>query len=110
MLTGTGAEDFAFNQGFAQVGDWHYGAGPTDAEGTVGAVALDASGGLAAATSTGGRAGQARGRVGDTPIIGSGTYANAHCRGVGDRRRGGVHPRRLCPRRRDRGGSGGADR
>lgn len=43
--------------------------------GTVGAVALDASGNLAAATSTGGLTNKAAGRVGDTPIIGAGTYA-----------------------------------
>lgn len=44
--------------------------------GTVGAVALDKSGNLAAATSTGGRTNKRPGRVGDTPIIGAGTYAN----------------------------------
>ncbi len=43
--------------------------------GTVGAVALDAEGHLAAATSTGGLTNKAAGRVGDTPIIGAGTYA-----------------------------------
>ena len=43
---------------------------------TVGAVALDKNGNLAAATSTGGLVNQHNGRVGDTPIIGSGTYAN----------------------------------
>jgi beta-aspartyl-peptidase (threonine type) len=43
--------------------------------GTVGAVARDSSGGLAAATSTGGRVNQWTGRVGDTPIIGAGSYA-----------------------------------
>lgn len=43
--------------------------------GTVGAVALDQSGRLAAATSTGGIANQSVGRVGDTPILGAGTYA-----------------------------------
>ncbi len=43
---------------------------------TVGAVALDQHGNLAAATSTGGLVNQHYGRVGDTPIIGSGTYAN----------------------------------
>ena len=43
--------------------------------GTVGAVALDANGHLAAATSTGGLAGKRFGRVGDAPIIGAGTYA-----------------------------------
>lgn len=45
------------------------------AKGTVGAVALDADGHLAAATSTGGVRGQLPGRVGDSPLIGSGTYA-----------------------------------
>jgi L-asparaginase / beta-aspartyl-peptidase len=44
--------------------------------GTVGAVALDATGNLAAATSTGGMTNKKYGRVGDTPVIGSGTYAN----------------------------------
>jgi beta-aspartyl-peptidase (threonine type) len=43
--------------------------------GTVGAVALDQNGDLAAATSTGGRTNKMAGRVGDTPIIGAGTYA-----------------------------------
>ena len=43
--------------------------------GTVGAVALDAGGRLAAATSTGGMVNQNEGRVGDTPIVGAGTYA-----------------------------------
>jgi L-asparaginase / beta-aspartyl-peptidase len=46
--------------------------------GTVGAVVLDESGALAAATSTGGRRAQPAGRVGDTPVIGAGTYADAH--------------------------------
>lgn len=44
--------------------------------GTVGAVALDADGNLAAATSTGGMTNKNYNRIGDTPIIGSGTYAN----------------------------------
>ena len=43
--------------------------------GTVGAVARDASGRVAAATSTGGMVGQADGRVGDSPIVGAGVYA-----------------------------------
>ncbi|MCW5577134.1 MAG: isoaspartyl peptidase/L-asparaginase [Dokdonella sp.] len=47
--------------------------------GTVGAVALDAAGHLAAATSTGGMTNKRYGRVGDSPIIGAGTYANAQC-------------------------------
>src|SRR5690606_12321857 len=44
--------------------------------GTVGAVALDSFGNLAAATSTGGMTNKKFGRVGDSPIIGAGTYAN----------------------------------
>ncbi len=44
--------------------------------GTVGAVALDQSGNLTAATSTGGMTNKKYGRIGDTPIIGAGTYAN----------------------------------
>ncbi len=47
--------------------------------GTVGAVALDASGRVAAATSTGGRTNKRWGRIGDVPVIGAGTYANANC-------------------------------
>jgi L-asparaginase / beta-aspartyl-peptidase len=47
-----------------------------DKHGTVGAVALDAAGNLAAATSTGGRTNKMAGRVGDSPIVGAGTYAN----------------------------------
>jgi len=47
--------------------------------GTVGAVALDKAGHLAAATSTGGMTDKRYGRVGDSPVIGAGTYANAHC-------------------------------
>jgi len=44
--------------------------------GTVGAVALDADGNLAAATSTGGYTGKLPGRIGDSPLIGAGTYAD----------------------------------
>jgi beta-aspartyl-peptidase (threonine type) len=47
--------------------------------GTVGAVALDAQGNIAAATSTGGMTNKRWGRVGDTPVIGGGTYADARC-------------------------------
>lgn len=49
------------------------------AYGTVGAVALDREGRIAAATSTGGMTNKRFGRVGDAPIIGAGTYANAQC-------------------------------
>ena len=56
--------------------------------GTVGAVALDSKGGLAAATSTGGMTGKPIGRIGDTPIIGAGTWCDASvavsCTGVGE--------------------------
>ncbi|MEP7042197.1 MAG: isoaspartyl peptidase/L-asparaginase [Dokdonella sp.] len=51
----------------------------TPHHGTVGAVALDVHGRLAAATSTGGMTNKRWGRVGDSPLIGAGTYANAHC-------------------------------
>lgn len=47
--------------------------------GTVGAVALDAQGHIAAATSTGGMTNKKWGRVGDSPIIGAGTWADANC-------------------------------
>ncbi len=53
---------------------------PMDRYGTVGAVAMDRDGNLAAATSTGGLNAKPPGRVGDAPIIGAGTYAdNASC-------------------------------
>ena len=58
------------------------------AHGTVGAVALDVNGRIAAATSTGGVFGKVEGRVGDTPLIGSGTWADeyvgASCTGLGE--------------------------
>ena len=47
--------------------------------GTVGAVALDQAGNLAAGTSTGGMTNKRFGRVGDAPIIGAGTYADPRC-------------------------------
>lgn len=49
---------------------------PANESGTVGAVALDKSGNLAAGTSTGGMTNKRPGRIGDSPIIGAGTYAN----------------------------------
>ena len=58
------------------------------AHGTVGAVAFDTSGGLAAATSTGGTFGKLHGRIGDTPLIGPGTWADdqvaVSCTGIGE--------------------------
>jgi L-asparaginase / beta-aspartyl-peptidase len=62
--------------GEAPTGELLPGITPPDATGTVGAVALDADGNLAAATSTGGMTNKRVGRIGDTPIIGAGTYAN----------------------------------
>jgi beta-aspartyl-peptidase (threonine type) len=64
-------------------------AGAGAAGGTVGAVALDRRGTIAAATSTGGVAGKAPGRVGDSAVIGCGTYADstiggASCTGLGE--------------------------
>lgn len=50
-----------------------------DQIGTVGCVAVDGNGNLAAATSTGGLVNKMVGRIGDTPIIGAGTYANKFC-------------------------------
>jgi beta-aspartyl-peptidase (threonine type) len=66
----TRSEDTAVDQELAD-------AGPDDRTvGTVGAVALDADGHLAAATSTGGLTNKRPGRVGDSPVIGAGTYAD----------------------------------
>lgn len=102
MLTGTGAEAFAKTVGIATEKPAYFRtdrrwdelqralhqekAGMTDAHpdsvkhfGTVGAVALDSKGNIAAGTSTGGMTDKRYGRVGDSPLIGAGTYANAHC-------------------------------
>jgi len=49
------------------------------ASGTVGAVALDPRGRLVAGTSTGGSANKKWGRIGDSPVVGAGTYAGSHC-------------------------------
>jgi beta-aspartyl-peptidase (threonine type) len=106
MLTGTGAEAFAREQGLEQVEnsyffdqrrydqlkrlqqleqgkdkegslkDPEWGLFEGKKFGTVGAVALDSQGNLAAGTSTGGMTNKRWGRVGDSPIIGAGTYAN----------------------------------
>lgn len=100
MLAGRGAENFCAARGLDFIADpKNYFTVPigvlpeemTEPElkhGTVGAVALDASGRLAAATSTGGVFGKLEGRVGDTPLIGSGTWADeyvaASCTGLGE--------------------------
>jgi isoaspartyl peptidase/L-asparaginase-like protein (Ntn-hydrolase superfamily) len=83
LLAGRGAEGFARKQGIAFAPSSYFHTSKRLAalrRGTVGAVALDAQGNLAAATSTGGYTGKLPGRVGDSPIIGAGTYAdNATC-------------------------------
>jgi beta-aspartyl-peptidase (threonine type) len=79
LLAGPGADRFAAEAGLARRREedlTHGGGAPVSSMGTVGAVALDRHGHLGAATSTGGRAGQPPGRVGDTPIIGAGTWAD----------------------------------
>jgi beta-aspartyl-peptidase (threonine type) len=96
LLVAEGAEEFALEQGVVLVPRGYFRtearareldeARQTEAEalkaaapgagGTVGAVALDRAGHLAAATSTGGLTNKHRGRVGDSPIIGAGTYAD----------------------------------
>ena len=95
MLSGGGAEEFALTRGFRFVprsyfytaarwrqlerirgGDAHLSPLTISHVGTVGAVALDHRGRLAAATSTGGMTGKRFQRIGDSPIIGAGTYAD----------------------------------
>jgi beta-aspartyl-peptidase (threonine type) len=92
LLVGDGAEEFALEQGMTLVAADYFrterrlqelheaqraaaAASPLP-KGTVGAVAVDAAGSLAAATSTGGLTNKHVGRVGDSPLIGGGTYAN----------------------------------
>jgi beta-aspartyl-peptidase (threonine type) len=89
MFAGYGAELFAQDKGFDLVTQDYFHTdrrwqsllaakgGESDFEfGTVGAVALDRRGDLAAGTSTGGLTNKPVGRIGDSPIIGAGTYAN----------------------------------
>lgn len=93
LLSGEGAEAFAAAAGVPgcreqdlvverQAQRWR------DSHGTVGAAACDRSGRVAAATSTGGSFGKLRGRIGDSALIGAGTYADAHaavsCTGQGE--------------------------
>ena len=117
MLNSKGAENFALEKGLEEVSqewlitdlrkaqwkkwrDTKSRPGSTDEDdeaildhdnegmGTVGAVAIDSQGNLAAATSTGGMTGKPEGRIGDTPIIGAGTWADkavaVSCTGVGE--------------------------
>lgn len=84
LLAGPGAVDFAHAAGLVFEPDGWFvdtdvpegAADPGPSPGTVGAVALDAHGHLAAATSTGGRRGQLPGRVGDSPVPGAGVWAD----------------------------------
>jgi beta-aspartyl-peptidase (threonine type) len=105
MLSGNGAKEFALNRGIEQAPDEYFFTkyrydqwieirdsdfyqldhkednlkGMPHEEkkfGTVGAVALDAHGHIAAGTSTGGMTNKRFGRIGDSPVLGSGTYAN----------------------------------
>lgn len=99
MLTGAGAAAFAREQGCAAIEDepaWFTRAGSGEsnhapgklAHGTVGCVVLDRDGRLAAATSTAGVFGKMPGRVGDTPIVAAGTWADdrvaVSCTGQGE--------------------------
>ena len=105
MMAGKGAELFATQVGLEIVDPsyfwterrWkelqqdlmHENAAPEKQHGTVGAVALDQNGNLAAGTSTGGLSNKRFGRVGDSPIIGAGTYAEnesvaVSCTGTGE--------------------------
>lgn len=80
LLIGEGASAFAKQMGLDIVPNSYFdtdkSAKQHSDKGTVGCVALDVHGNLAAATSTGGMRGKKWGRVGDVPIIGAGTYAN----------------------------------
>ena len=91
LYVGEGANRFALAAGFEPADTESmitaYARRRLELGNTVGAVAVDATGRLAAATSTGGVPGQAPGRVGDTPIVGAGTYARdgaAACSATGD--------------------------
>jgi len=92
LLVGDGACLFAERENFERVDDPASYYVPASSGlpngGTIGAVALDTHGKLAAATSTGGLSGKLPGRVGDTPIIGAGCWADERaavsCTGVGE--------------------------
>lgn len=89
MMTGAGAEQFAATVGIERVDPSYFRteerwqelqeALADDKFGTVGVVALDQTRGIAAGTSTGGLTNKRFGRVGDSPIIGAGTYADERC-------------------------------
>ena len=87
MLSGTGADLFAAEQGLEQVDNMYFATPKTmkwidklkqesKKNGTVGCVVLDKQGNLTAGTSTGGMFKKKWGRIGDSPVIGAGTYAD----------------------------------
>ncbi len=82
LLVGENAEKLLFQNGFKKMDKKYFMSEASISKiheskyGTVGAVALDKYGNLAAGTSTGGMQGKLPGRVGDSPIIGAGTYAD----------------------------------
>lgn len=98
FLSGQGAEEFALEQGLKQVDPSYFFTQnnydrlkevkvsmtmPSQEKlGTVGAVALDVNGNLAAGTSTGGMTNKRYGRIGDVPVIGAGTYAENDVCGI----------------------------
>ncbi|MCE1199469.1 MAG: isoaspartyl peptidase/L-asparaginase [Marinilabiliales bacterium] len=99
LLTGAGASAFAVEHGFKKVPNSYFQtenrykqlqelqnkereAGINDKHGTVGCVALDQYGNLAAGTSTGGMTNKKYGRIGDSPIIGAGTWADNQTCGI----------------------------
>jgi beta-aspartyl-peptidase (threonine type) len=108
LLAGSAADDFAAAQGLVMEAPEYFRTDHRHAQllaaqaaqvvaldhdvpakmGTIGAVARDRHGALAAATSTGGMTNKRAGRVGDTPILGAGTWADAHvaisCTGTGE--------------------------
>jgi beta-aspartyl-peptidase (threonine type) len=122
LLLGQGAEAFAQEEGMAlclqedlvtaaQRERWRQGYRPGDGvgvsaseegaekHGTVGAVAIDGAGHIAAATSTGGMANKHPGRVGDTPLIGCGFYAEDGLGGVSSTGHGEYFVRLMLARR-----------
>jgi beta-aspartyl-peptidase (threonine type) len=76
LLAGRGADAFAARCGLSLVSSRYFTRQFSGSRSTVGAVARDRQGSLAAATSTGGTRGKLAGRVGDSPIVGAGTYAD----------------------------------
>lgn len=97
LLGGEGAENFARQMNVEMVPNSYFDSddklekdkNSKNKKGTVGCVALDKFGNLAAATSTGGRLNKMPGRIGDSPLINAGTYANnktcaVSCTGIGE--------------------------